>query len=229
MGHISTFFKPVTLILATGGLVMAMSGCTHDRQSETDSADNGDWNRAEANLEYRYLQSERRLAETDQLYMVLDMRHKKLLLKLQGAVVWDYPMVFLEEDSSAVQAFIDRFLGDNSRMMRAIYDRHLYEAAEQTPDSILELVSEAVGVKPELLQRDLPKRFQIDWRNNITLEVHTDIEGAPVSRIRNALAEMRRILQMPFGEAVIIIKIEPEKAITLYRAAAPGLPALIYP
>ena len=63
------------------------------------------WDHQRAELEYRLAQTELRLAKSDRLYMVLDLEHNKLLLKLKGAVVWDYPIGIAQPDSQDLQEF----------------------------------------------------------------------------------------------------------------------------
>lgn len=190
---------------------------------------NKSWNRADAEAEYRLIQSELNLIKTGKPYLVLDFKRDRLVMKLKGAIVWSYPMVFAEQDAGEVAGFRKRFQGDNGRLIRTLTGKHLFASKEQTPDSILAIVGSAVRVDPSALQRELPERFQLHWGDDLVLEVQTDIAGTPVSRFHNAMVEIGRVLNLPFGESILVVKIKPEEGLTLYRATPIGMPTLIYP
>jgi hypothetical protein len=94
---------------------------------------------------------------------------------------------------------------------------------------VLAIVGEVVKVDPDLLQRELPERFQLLWDYGLTMEIRTEIAGRPKSIVNGALVEFRHALRRPFGEAHLTLKMDPEAALTLYRAAQPGMPTLLYP
>jgi hypothetical protein len=183
----------------------------------------------EAQLEYRLLRTELKLAEEETLYFLLNFRGHKLQLKLKGAVVWEYPLEIPAIDSKQLERFIFYFRGDNAKLVRPLLEKHLYTAQEQTPDSILAIISEATKFDPKLLQRDLPARFQLHWQPGLVLDIHSDIEGKPKSRLANTFMGLKHTLTHPFGLTSIVIHMPGESALTLYRAALPGLPTLIVP
>jgi hypothetical protein len=187
------------------------------------------WDRKHAELEYGLIQAELKLAKLEEPYMVLNLQQKELRLKLKGAVVWNYPMDIQAADSQEVREFVERFQGDEGRPVRFLSEKHLFAAQEKTPDSVLAIVSEVVKADPELLQRDVPARFQLLWGYGLILEIRTDIVGKPRSRVKNTFVKVREVLHRPFGEAFITIKMDSDEALTLYRAARPGLPTLLYP
>lgn len=187
------------------------------------------WDRAGAEKEYRLLMAQLDLANTGQPYMVIDFENKALKLMLKGAVVWDCAMNFQDSDTAEISKFIRRFHGDNDRLVRPLKEKHLFEATEKTPDSVLAIVGEAVKVDPKLLQRDIPERFSLLWNDNMVIDVRADVPGRPVSSIKNALEEIRKTLHSPFGEAIIVLMMEPDDALTLYRAAERGLLTMVVP
>jgi len=187
------------------------------------------WNKNQAETEYELIQAELRLAKTQKPYLVLDAHHDRLLVKLKGAVVWNYSLDMAEADSAEMAKFFSRFMEGEHSYIRPITEKYLFAASEKTPDSILAIVGEAVNVSPELLQRVVPQRFQLLWDHGLILEVRTDIAGKPTSKLKNTFFEVRRALQRPFGESYIVVKMKPDEALTLYRVAQPGLPTLIYP
>jgi len=189
----------------------------------------GKWDGAAAQVEYETLQAELRLAKLERPYLIIDNRTMRLLLKLKGVIVWSYPMQMDEADSDKLDEFVKRFRGNRKKQIRLMIEKHLFAASEKTPDSILAIVGEAVSVNPELLQREVPSRFQLLWNSGLILEVRTDIEGRPTSRIMNTFVEFRHVLQRTFGESRIVAKMTPEEALTLYRVSRPGLPTMIYP
>ncbi len=183
----------------------------------------------EAQLEYKLLRTELKLAEEDKPYFVLDFRGHKLELKLKGADVWDYPLEIPAIDSEQLERFVFYFRGDNGKLVRPLLEKHLFAAQDQTPDSILAVISEATKFDPELLQRELPARFQLHWQPGLVLDVITDIKGEPKSRLANTFMGIKHTLTHPFGLTSIVIHMPSERALTLYRAAIPGLPTLIVP
>jgi len=220
------FLPAVFLMLCTVTI-----SCNQKKEETSQAATSSDkkWNRASAEWDYRLMQTELSLAKTLDLCLVLDLKHGKLKLKLKGAVVWNYPMNFSASDSDKVSDFMHRFLGDNNRLVRPLADKHLFAAERKTPDSVLAIVGKAVNVNPELLQRELPERFQLIWDDNMILEVRTDITGKPLSKLGNAVIEIGQALKRPFGETMIVLSMRVDDALTLYRAATPGMPTLIYP
>ncbi len=174
-------------------------------------------------------QTELRLARSDRLYMVLDLEHNQLLLKLRGAVVWDYPLAMARPDSQQMQEFAARFVGQEGRVMLPLCDKHLFAGKDRTPDSVLTIVGQVVRVDPRLLQRDVPERFQLLWDYGLSVEIRTDIAGRPKSVVKGALVEFRHALRRPFGEGHLILRMDPDAALTLYRAVQPGLPTLLFP
>jgi hypothetical protein len=216
--------------LAIGAAAIACGGKQADRTEATGDKGKGKtWNRADAEAEYRLIQSELNLIKIGKPYLVLDFKRDRLMIKLKGATVWSYPMVFAEGDADQVNGFRKRFQGDDGWLVRALTGKHLFAAKEQTSDSVLAIVGSAVKVDPSTLQRELPERFQLHWGENLILEVRTDITGTPVSRFHNAMIEIGKVLYKPFGEAVLVVKIKPEEGLTLYRATPVGMPTLIYP
>ncbi len=169
------------------------------------------------------------LARSEKLYLVVDLERSQLQLKLQGAVVWSYPMQIARPDSQELGEFAMRFMGAEGRVMLPLGGKHLFAGREKTPDSVLAIVGEVVKVDPGLLQRDVPERFQLLWDYGLTMEIRTEIAGQPTSVFKSALVEFRHALRRPFGEAHLIMKMDPEAALTLYRAIQPGLPTLLYP
>jgi len=195
----------------------------------TSSQSSGRWDREHAELEYKLTQAELGLAKADQLYLVLNFGRNELQLKLKGATVWNSPMEIAETDSTELGEFLERFRGDDGRVMLILRDKFMFAGMDKTPDSVLAVVGEVANVDPELLQRDVPERFQLIWNHGLTLEVRTAIEGKSRLAVKRALVELRHALRRPFGEAKLTVRMNPDEALTLYRAAQPGMPTLVYP
>ena len=215
-----------------GFLILAGLFVCKKKQSAAVSPDhrvNDSGNRQKTELQYRLIQTELLLAKSSQPYLVIDLDENRLQLKLKGAVVWNQPIQLLETDSQQVRDFARRFEGENKELVRPLSDKFLFTAQNKTPDSILTIISDAVKAKPELMQRDVPERFQLFWKSGLILEVQTQIEGKPKAKIKGTLVKVRHAIQYPFGESQITLRMPPEAALTLYRAAHPGLPTLLCP
>jgi hypothetical protein len=184
--------------------------------------------RKRAERQYRLIQTELLLAKSSQPYLVIDLDKDQLQIKLKGAVVWSQPIHLLETDSEEVRDFARRFEGEKKELVRPLSDKFLFTARNKTPDSVLTIISDAVKAKPELMQRDVPERFQLFWDSNLILEVRTEISGKPKEKLKGTMVEVRHAIERPFGESHITLKMSPEAALTLYRAAHPGLPTFLY-
>jgi hypothetical protein len=142
-------------------------------------------------------------------------------------VVWSCPLEIASGDSGDLERFVRHFRSDD-QFARLVSAKHLFAGAERTPDSILAIVGQVVKADPNSLQRDLPERFQVFWGWDLVLEVRTDIVGQPISKFRNARLAVLEAIRRPFGETRLVIRMTPEQALTLYRAAVPGLPTAVY-
>jgi len=187
------------------------------------------WDAAKAGKEYRSLGLELALARTGNPYLVIDAERKDIALKVKGAVVWNSHLELVSGDSEAFADFAHRFSGGGRRPVRMMTSKYLFASKEKTPDSILAIVGKVVKADPQLLQRDIPQRFELRWGSNLILEVHTDIVGAPKSRFKNAEVSLLEAIRRPFGLYRLTVKLGSDDALTLYRAADPGLPTLILP
>jgi hypothetical protein len=210
---------------------IAFSGC-QSKNSQLKPAPKFEskvWDRHQAEEEYRLTQTELRLAKSDQVYLVLDFEHKRIELKLKGAIVWDCRIQSDQADDHQLQEFSTRFVGRGERVLLPLADKYLFAAEDKTPDSVLAIVGEATNVNPQLMQREVPARFQLFWNHGLTLEVRTAVKGKPTSGLESALVELRHALRRPFGEAYLFLNMNPDDALTLYRAVKPGMPTLAYP
>jgi hypothetical protein len=205
--------------------------CQKKHSEQTSLPESGDktGEHQRTELEYRLIQAEFALVKSDSLYLVLNLKQNELQLKLKGVVVWNSPIDLIETDSQELEEFAKRFQGGKESLIRPISHKYLFTAQNKTPDSILVIISDAVRAKPELMQRDVPGRFQLLWGYGLILEVRTDIIGKPKSKLKNTMVKVREALRRPFGETRIILKMNPDYALTLYRAVHPGLPTLLYP
>jgi hypothetical protein len=217
------------LLVAIAALWSSCGKKESERKPSSEAGSSKKWDREKAELEYRLIQAETRLAETEKPYLVIDMKNMELDIRLKGAKVWSYPMQVDEGNLEQTDEFIRRFRGNHNRLIRPLTEKHLFAASEKTPDSILAIVGEVVNVDPELLQREVPQRFMISWSPSLSLEVRTDVTGKPTSRFQNTFIEFRQALTLPFGASRIVIKMDSDAALTLYRVSRPGLPTLIYP
>jgi hypothetical protein len=138
-------------------------------------------------------------------------------------------MQLAQTDSQEVEKFATRFAGRGERVVLPLADKYLFAAEDKTSDSVLTIVGEVTNVDPELLQREVPERFQLFWSYGLIMEVRTAVSGKPTSASKNALVKLRHALRSPFGEAYLFLNMNPDDALTLYRAAKRGMPTLIYP
>jgi hypothetical protein len=207
-------------------LWLVVVGCSGDQNGSGPTGK--EWNADDAVREYQMIQAELKMSELGKPYLVLNFDKKQVRLKLKGAVVWEFPINFEAADASQIASFADHFhKGD--RLVRPITTTHLYAYKEQTPDSILAIISEVTNFDAALLQRELPARFELHWGDEVIMDIRTDVEGKPVDKFKNTIVEVRNLLQSPLGSAKIMIKMDPVHALTLYRMAQPGLATMVQP
>ena len=212
----------LALLLTSCGQKQADSSTTADAASKP-------WSQSDADAEYRLIKAELNLAEAKKPYLVLNFPRKLVEFRLNGVKVWEFPMELVETDESDLRGFSDDFLGSKQTLVRPILEKHLFGSKGLTPDSVLAIISEATRVNAELLQRELPSRFQLLWAGGLTIDVRTDVEGIAKSKFQNTIADIKQAITRPLGREVIILKMPRESALTLYRASLPGLPTLIIP
>ena len=217
------------MALCAGLLIAVLPLACKDKQENGDTPGEKKWNRSKAENEYELMQAEMRLIAAKKPYLVFDFPNKEILIKLKGTVVWNCPIQLIEADSEDTDGFARRFRGNFGNLIRPMLEKHLFAFSDKTPDSILAIVGEAVNVDPELLQREVPERFQLSWGKSLALEVRTNVAGKPLSRFKNTLLEFKRVIQSPFGESYLVVRMEPEMALTLYRVSQPGLATMVYP
>ena len=205
-------------------LAFLLFGCGGADEAGTNG--DGKWNAASADREYQMIQAELKLSALEKPYLVLNLDTKQVRLKLKGAVVWEFPINIEQGDSDDLQSFVDRF-HDGRKLVRPITTTHLYAYKDQTPDSILTIISDVTKFDADLLQRELPARFELHWGDAVVLEIRTDVEGKPADKFKNTIVSVRHILQSPLGVSQITIKMDPVHAMTLYRVAHPGLPTIV--
>jgi hypothetical protein len=198
-----------------------------DEITQTNNDKKWEWSQAEQ--EYEQIEAELRLARTDKPYLVLDFQKREIEIRLKGTEVWNYPLRTINGDYGSLVDFSKRFQGKDNILIRPVLEKHLFASSGKTPDSILAIVGKAVNVDPALLQRQVPQRFQILWDNNLIIDIRTDVAGKAESKFKNTIAEVKHVLQRPFGESTLNLKMDPELALTLYRASDSGLPTLIIP
>lgn len=179
--------------------------------------------RTRLETQYRAVQAQLQLARTNQPYLLFDWPSGRLELKLRGVTVHEFPLRLLDADSAQLRRFVHRFQGDEGRIARGVTLRRLYTAQDQTPDSVLAIVGEVLKVDPEILQREIPGWFELGW-NGARLEVRVAAEGAAAG---TPLQRLHRTLRRPLGEARLRIMLDRRDALTLYRVAAPGVPAIV--
>lgn len=169
------------------------------------------------------------LAGTSRVCLNIDFEQESLKLMLKGAVIWECRMDIDPADSLQVRDFKSKFRGRHDKLVRFLAGKHLYEAEDKTPDSILAIVGEAVKVDPRLLQRDMPERFLLNWSDNLAFDIYTDIKGSPVSVISNTIEEIRQRISSPFGKTAVVMKMDADDALTLYRTAEKGMLTMVWP
>jgi len=176
---------------------------------------------------FSQLKAELDCSQTDSVYLVIDLQKRNLCLQMRGVLIWDYPIQIETTSETNLENFCSNFTRDFTLPVRAIIDKHLFAAIEQTPDSILSIIGSAIKAEPDSMQRELPESFQITWGDGLFLTIETRLEAPPKSRYRNVIVSVAYALQKPFGDVEIRIDMDVNDALTLYRSTYVGMPSLI--
>jgi hypothetical protein len=180
-----------------------------------------------ADIEFRAVWAEIELAKEDQPYMVLDLGGHHIDLRLKGVLLWSCPITYDRPDSEVALDMKSWLGGMRNPPVELLTAKHLYTYKDRFPDSVLAVVARVAKVDPENLQRYEPGHFKLRFGRRLVMDVRTDAEASPASWFRNAVAAMRDVLLAPVTEAKIRVRMKPEDALTLYRAARPRLPVII--
>jgi len=183
-------------------------------------------------LIYQTISAELTLAQSNKPYLVFNILDSTLDVKVKGALVLRVKLDPVEENRNALSEFVQHFAGGSGQLVRSLAGTYLFAAEKQTPDSILKIVSDVTMFKQELMQRAIPSRFRIFWDDKLLLDVVSDSVSAKQptdvqTKIEKAMVEARYVLRRPFGATLLVLRVKPEEAITLYRISEPGLPVLL--
>lgn len=177
--------------------------------------------------EYRRLASELQLAMTNTPYLVLDLAAKKLQLKMAAATVWSYPLALTADKEAELASFAAEVTDDGAPLVRRLSSKRLYAALDQTPDSVLTIVGNAMNVDPELIQRELPEKFQLVFDDGFIMEFRTQVKGETRSALKNTFFAANTAMKRLLGDTYLVTSMDSNAALTLYRAAYEGLPLLV--
>jgi hypothetical protein len=210
-------------------LAASLFGCGRKNDESANGTDSGTKDElAGLQTEYSILKAELELAKTDSVYLVIDIPGKRFVLKQRGTVLWDQPVEELQS-SDGRWLFGNEFTGGGSHFVRRVEDVHLYAFTEQSPDSVLKIVSETVRTTVDRMQRVVPERFDITWQDDLILEIVTEIKGRPESKFSNLMTSIRRNFQRQGRGARLVVGMDAKRSVTFYRVAVKGLPTLVIP
>ncbi|MBU1938043.1 hypothetical protein KKG05_11645, partial [bacterium] len=103
-------------------LLVSCSGSSHES-----AFDNGtERSDLKAQVEYQRIATELKLAEADEPYLVLDFEHKRLFIKLKGAVVWDCALSLAESDNGKIKKLLKSYKIRSSFDLQPLTSKYLY-------------------------------------------------------------------------------------------------------
>jgi len=191
-------------------------------------------------LLYQTATLEMTLAQSGKPYLVFDIPNRALEIRLKGTILLAIPIKLVENEPGDFDRFVTEF-GSKGMLLRPLAGKYLFESFDQTPDSVLAIVSEVLNVKAELLQREIPERFRIYWNDKLNMDVVSAKDSAAVARpkpkqtlqerlqgrFEDMKMEVRYVMRKPFGVRLLVLETTAENALTLYRISNQGLPTLL--
>ena len=173
------------------------------------------------------LEAELALADSAKPYLVLDLVRRMLVIKLGGAVVWNHPLTLKEDDEKKINDFITSLDNPKQHYVRRIKEKHLFSGKDQTPDSVLSIVGDALKIDKALIQREIPERFQIEFDDGFVMEFRSEVKGTETSKFKNTVLSVKNVFNQLFGEVYLVTTIDSTASMTLYRMAEPGIPLIL--
>jgi hypothetical protein len=180
-------------------------------------------------VEFRTAWAEVELAKGDGPYLVLDLGRRAIDLRLKGVLLWTCPLKYDNPDCEAALETEFCLGTERDSPVAFLTGKHLYTCRARFADSVLAVVARVARVDAGHLQRYEPGYFNLRFGRRLVVDVRTDTEAGPVSRLGNAFARARDGIAAPLTKVEIAVRMEPEDALTLYRAAHPHLPILVSP
>lgn len=168
------------------------------------------------------------LAQSREPYLVLNPLSSTLELHLQGTSLWGAQYQLVGKDSEDLPRFLIRMTEEGKRWMRRATGVHLFSFSGKIPDSVLTIVSRALNVSPITIQRDIPHKFRVWWEGGCITDFLTEGKGKKNQFWRNLWVNVHTFFQRLRGAPHIVLKMDSDDAITLYRIFRPGMPLLIY-
>lgn len=175
------------------------------------------------------LKSEALLANADSPYLALIPYTDQLQLKLKGAVVWEINYAGVNRDSAEWEELLERLTDRGKHWVKRARAVYSFTSTGKIPDSVLTVIARALNTNPEVLQREIPRRFRVWWEGRLITDFVTDVKGSGPSTLKNAWVALHTFAQRFRGGTFMEFKIQPDEAITLYRIIRPNTPLLIAP
>ncbi|MBK6765735.1 MAG: hypothetical protein IPG71_05190 [bacterium] len=175
--------------------------------------------------EWRFLATQNELIKSNKPYVVLDAAHQELEIRIGSGVVWT-----MHEDSGTKPLDVNQLALDfqpDTALVFGLSGLRLLKYEPRFPDSLLEIVSNAMDMDPSLLQREIPVMFEVKWLDGPTLMVHSLPENQPVEIEVPWREKLGLWLQSFSGSSGYEVQCNREVALTLYRVLKNGALTLV--
>jgi hypothetical protein len=160
--------------------------------------------------------------------LLVDPTTRMMYLRVAGTDIWEMPF----EIQSGTALDVDRFFSSLAATIDGgpiiIEGRHLYRGRGEFAPGELQAVAEELKIEPDVLQRTYPGEMALVFPGGHILEVSTNIDAPPLDAWHNFGFDAQRFIAAPFTERCARITMKPADALTLYHAAATGLPVAIH-
>jgi hypothetical protein len=210
--------QSILVLLTVNCFLILAAGCGKTSAPEVSATA-----RDEMTGTYKQLQIERALAAAQVPCLLFDFEQRKLEVLLQGAIVWDEPMLI--DDEWEPQTLIGHMRKPLSNdPVRYIQERHLSDSRKRYADSVLTIIAGILQVDPVLLQRDLPVAFELKTSDGLSFHFEASDDSLQANSKSSLLTGL---LSVGDDDPTATIRLPMERALTLYYVAHPGAPLLI--
>jgi hypothetical protein len=159
-------------------------------------------------------------APTTSPHLVIDLQHRKILLKLADVILREYAITTVNglqgdtiPDNPGLQPTAD------GQTVRSV---HLISAAEAIPQLELNVIAEETALGPDRLQRYIPREMVLVTSGNLRIHIETECANARTFFWQRVLDDLRWAWYGLLGRDSVRLGMSADDAMSLYGVVRCG-------